>query len=213
MTDIVVSLCDRTGVAMKPWANAGYECWCVDTQHSIRSPRRDGNVWFVWGDARSWRPPAGRKVAFVACFPPCTHLAVSGARDFSTKGLPMLCDALSLFNACEHVAAWSGAPYFVENPVGVLSSHHRKPDHIFNPCDFAGYLPDPSLEAYTKKTCLWTGNGFVMPVKRPVEPTLGSKMHLLPPSDDRADLRSITPEGFAWAVFFANAPRAGRGVA
>jgi hypothetical protein len=39
-----------------------------------------------------------------------------------------------------------------------------------------------------------------------VEPTLGSMIHLMPPSEDRGDLRSITPEGFARAVFLANAP-------
>jgi hypothetical protein len=45
-----------------------------------------------------------------------------------------------------------------------------------------------------------------MPVKTPVEPTEGSKMYLLPPSPERANLRSITPQGFAQAVFLANRP-------
>ena len=43
-----------------------------------------------------------------------------------------------------------------------------------------------------------------MPDRKPGEPTLGSLMHRLPPSDDRADLRSATPLGFAYAVFHAN---------
>ena len=43
-----------------------------------------------------------------------------------------------------------------------------------------------------------------MPEKHRVEPTEGSKMHLLPPSEDRANLRSATPMGFAQAVFEAN---------
>jgi hypothetical protein len=45
-----------------------------------------------------------------------------------------------------------------------------------------------------------------MPDRRPVEPTEGSKMHLLPPGPERANLRSATPEGFARAVYAANGP-------
>ncbi len=64
----------------------------------------------------------------------------------------------------------------------------------FQPCDYG----DP----YTKKTCLW-GN-FNNPIKNPVAPTEGSKMHKYPPSKDRQMLRSITPPGFAKAFFEAN---------
>jgi hypothetical protein len=206
--DIAVFLCSRTGIIAEPWAAAGYECWCVDTQHSIRRERQEGLIHYVWGDCRCWVPPRGRRIAFVGIFTPCTHVAVSGARDFEAKGLRMLTDTLDLFNASVHAAEWCGAPYFAENPVGVISSHHRKPDFIFDPCDFAGYLDDPTPEAYTKKTCLWTGGGFIMPERKRVEPVLGSKMHLMPPSDDRADVRSVTPAGFAKAVFLANCKKA-----
>lgn len=64
-------------------------------------------------------------------------------------------------------------------------------------------LPPPG-DAYTKRTCLWIGNGFVVPVPRPVFPIEGSRMHLMPPSADRGDLRAETPPGFARAVFEAN---------
>jgi hypothetical protein len=96
------------------------------------------------------------------------------------------------------IAEWSGAPYLIENPVSTVSTYWRKPDHSFDPSDYG----DP----WTKRTCLWVSGGFVMPPKRPVAPTFGSKMHLLPPSPDRADKRSETPMGFARAVFQANAP-------
>jgi hypothetical protein len=175
----------------------------VDIQHSIRRERVEGLVHYVWGDARSWLPPS-RPIAFMGCFPPCTHVAGSGARDFKTKGLMMLADALTIFNACQLACAYSGAPYFIENPVGVLSSHVRKPDYTFDPCEYAGYADDPQAESYTKKTHIWTGGGFVMPTPRAVTPTLGSLMHRMPPTDDRADLRSATPSGFARAVFQAN---------
>lgn len=178
---------------------------CVDIQHSIRADRIEGNIRYVWGDARSWVPLPGLPIVFVAGFPPCTNLAVSGARDFKKKGIPYLFDGLAVFNSCVQVASWSSAPYVIENPVGVIGSYFTHADQMFDPCDYGGYLNPPG-DAYTKKTCLWTGNGFVMPQKRRVEPVEGSKMHLLPPSKERANLRSMTPMGFARAVFEANAP-------
>lgn len=202
---IVISLCDLTGNMVKPWAEAGYECWCVDTAHSIRKERVEGLTHFVWGDARTWRPPEGKKIAFVAAFPPCTHSAVSGARDYKIKGGQMLRDTLEVFEACRQAASWSGAPYLIENPVGILSSipHIGKPDYYFNPYDFTGYEPSDN---YTKKTCIWAGNGFVMP---PINRLAGlgepdDRIHKAPPTDDRADIRSATPKGFSMAVFESN---------
>jgi hypothetical protein len=203
---ICISLCDRTGVMLRPWAEAGYTCFCVDTRHSIRKDRSEGNLHFVWGDARSWVPPIDDEIAFACAFSPCTHVAVSGARDFLKKGPRMLTDALDLFNSCHQALSWSRAPFMLENPVGTLSTYIRKPDYTFHPCEFAGYLADPIPEAYTKQTCLWTGNGFVMPTSRKVDPIKGSMMHRLPPSEDREDIRSATPRGFALAVFLANEP-------
>lgn len=199
-----VFLCDLTGNMAQPWAEAGYQCWCVDIQHPIRNDRRAGNINFVWGDVRSWCPPEGIDIAFVAAFPPCTDVASSGARDWRRKGQSKLIDALELFTACQVSCAWSGAPYLIENPIGALSAHMGQPDHMFHPCDYAGYLTEPASDAYTKKTCLWTGNGFVMPERKPVPPDLGSKMHRMSPGDQRANLRSATPMGFARAVFLAN---------
>jgi hypothetical protein len=200
-------LFDRTGNMAQPWAGAGYQCWCVDVQHSIRRPRVEGNINFVWGDARSWTPPAGVRFNFVAAFPPCTDVAGSGARDFETKRGALLRDALELFETARLACAYSGAPYMIENPVGVLSSipHIGKPDFYFDPWQFAGYADDPAADAYTKRTCLWTGNGFVMPTQKPVEPIHGSKMWRMAPSDERANERSATPMGFARAVFQSNA--------
>jgi len=193
---------------VRPWADAGYECLCVDTDHSIRSDRKEGGIEYVWGDVRHWWPDSLNDVAAVFAFPPCTHLAGSGARDWKRKGLTALIDALTLIEACRRICAAAeaeGAFWLIENPVGRLSTAWRKPDHTFDPFDYAGYLDDPAEEAYTKKTCLWTGGGFVMPPERAVVPIHGSKMHQLPPSKDRAALRSVTPRGFAQAVFEANA--------
>lgn len=208
MIPAAIFLCDKTGIAARPWAASGIECWCVDIDHSIRRDRHEGNINFVWGDVRSWAPPPGRRIVFVGAFPPCTHVAVSGARDFAKKRGLMLRDALETFEATRQAIAWCGAPGFVENPVGVLSSipHIGKPDFWFHPSDYAGYSPNSEADAYTKKTGIWAFNGFAMPVKRPVDPVHGSIMWRLTPSDDRADQRSATPVGFSIAIFEANCP-------
>jgi len=200
---------------VRPWAESGYTCICVDLQHSPRSTRAKkhkierfdggGEIHFIYGDARSRKPTdfdrlffKNYKICFVACFPVCTNLAGSGAQDWTLKGLAMLTDGLMLFNSCEQVAAWSGAPFVVENPVGTIPSHHRKPDHYFHPWHYG--------DLYTKKTCLWTGNGFVMP--SPIyltEPEgVTQKIWLCSPGQERQNIRSETPMGFAKAVFESN---------
>jgi len=155
-------------------------------------------------DVRRFQVPVGRDVAFIFAFPPCTHLAVSGAKWFKGKGLRFLAEAVELVAVCAELCEQATAPYLIENPVGTLSTYWREPDFKFDPWEYAGYLTDPSEDAYTKKTCLWVGGGFRMPKSKPVFPTKGSKMHTLPPSEDRANLRSATPNGFARAVFEAN---------
>jgi len=205
VNDIAVFLCDKTGNMAKPWAAAGVECYCVDVQHSIRADRKDGNINFVWGDVRNWRPPAGKRVIFGAAFTPCTDVAGSGSRDWQKKGGYMLRDAIEMFEAARQALSWSGAPYMLENSVGFFSSipHIGKPDFYFDPADYAGLCEDDN---YTKKTCIWGGNGFVMPEKQPA-PWLGppdDRIQKAPPGDDRANFRSATPMGFATATFAAN---------
>lgn len=195
---LVLSLCDRTGHMIEPWVAAGFECMAVDLRHS-EGERRDGLVTWVGADIRWWLPPR-REYAVVFAFPPCTNLAISGARWFKEKGLRALAEGLELVERCRAICEWSDAPWMLENPVSTLSTYWRKPDYTFNPCDFGGYL-EPEGDAYTKRTCLWVGGGFTLPAKRPVFPHNGSQMHLLAPSPDRADLRSETPRGFARAVF------------
>jgi hypothetical protein len=208
MRGTVLSLCDRTGNMVRPWLDAGYDAITVDVQEQVNPHRRRNH--YVW-DVREF-VGFSVPVVFVAAFPPCTHFAVSGARWFRDKGLDVLIEALEIVNACRKICEASGVPWMLENPVGTLSTitetYWQAPSHSFDPCDYG----DP----YTKKTLLWTGSGFVMPpVVKPgdmfakptwVEPTEGSKMHKLPPSPERADLRSETPMGFAEAVFRANAP-------
>lgn len=211
---IAIFLCDITGVMGKPWVDAGYEVILVDPQHpegvtveglvtKIGRVIDHPDTWCVIGSAIK----TGR-VAFVAGFPPCTDLAVSGARWFSSKreaDPAFQFKAMHVVWQCQIIGELSGAPWFAENPVSQISSLWRKPDYSFHPHDFTGYCANDN---YTKKTCLWTGGGFVMPAPYRDE-SLGDpddRIHKCPPSEERANIRSATPEGFATAVFMANAP-------
>lgn len=191
---IVLSLCDRTGNMVRPWADAGHECWCVDIQHRGIEVR-DG-IRFIGCDVRRFLPPRDIRICFA--FPPCTNLAVSGARWFKEKGLYGLADGLDLVARCAEICEWSDAPWMLENPVGTLSTYWRKPDYSFQPWNFG------AMES--KKTCLWTGGGFVMPeYSVAVQPEgVQQSCWKAPPSDDRGDIRSVTCLEFAQAVFEAN---------
>jgi hypothetical protein len=194
-------LCDLTGHMAEPWLAAGYECWCVDLQHPPH-PQYTGGLIRIGADVRRWQPDNGAW-DFVAAFPPCTNLAVSGARWFRSKGLRGLIDALEVVEACRVICEGAGAPWMLENPVSTLSTYWRKPDYSFHPWQYAGLEP---ADHYTKKTCLWTGGGFVMPAPCPLD-TAGppdDRIHKAAPGPGRANFRSATPRGFARAVFAAN---------
>jgi hypothetical protein len=189
---------------VQPWLAVGYECWIVDTQHPA-GIHRDGRLYRVGSDVRAFDAAAharmlGREVGIVFAFPPCTNLSVSGARWFQDKGLEALHDSLGLVIACKRICEASGAQWMLENPVGMLSSYWRKPDYTFQPWQYG--------DTYTKKTCLWTGHGFVMPPawQRTKPDSTTATIHMMPPSADRGDKRSVTPAGFARAVFEANEP-------
>jgi hypothetical protein len=202
MSQVVISLFDHSGRFVEPWAAAGYTCYCVDVQHPAGEIWQ-GNVCLVGGDMRRFVPPPG-PVAFVAAFPPCTDLSNAGAHLFRVKGLRALAASLDLVGAAVDLCERLGAPYFIENPRGQLRHYWREPDHQFDPCEYAGWLADPEPEAYTKRTCLWTGHGFQMPEKRPVFPVRGSMVEKVPASKNRANIRSLTPRGFSAAVFAAH---------
>lgn len=203
---VVISLFDHSGRFVAPWAAAGFTCYCVDLQHPPGETWA-GNVCCVGGDVRRFVPPPG-PVAFVAAFPPCTDLSNAGAHLFQVKGLRALAAALDLVGAADDFCQRLGAPYFIENPRGQLRHYFGKPDHEFDPCDYAGYLPpaEQEREAVTKRTFLWTGHGFRMPERRAVVPTRGSFVDKVPGGPNQANARSLTPRGFSRAVFATHAP-------
>ena len=209
MKDIVISLFDVTGKMVQPWLDAGYQAYIVDIQHPVAyesgGVSSEGNLHRVhWDLTKPWLCPVDRSdIAFVSAFPPCDHLAVSGARWFKGKGLRRLAVSVEMFATAAEFCEWSKAPYMIENPASSISSYWRKPDYRFSPHQFTGYERDDN---YTKGTSLWVGNGFVMPEPWQAE-GLGApddRIHKCPPGPERHNIRSATPMGFARAVFEAN---------
>lgn len=205
MKPVAIFLYELSGHSAAPFAAAGWDCYCVDIAHE-RDHRR-GNVNFIKADARRWKPTRDmvERCAFFAAFPPCDHLAVSGSRWFVGKGLHTLADAIELFAVAADWAEFFEVPYLIENPVSTISTYWRKPDHRFDPCDYSALEPS---DHYTKKTCLWTGGGFVMPAKVPGtgEPDRLKIRDMKGKGADRANARSVTPMGFMRAAYAANFP-------
>ena len=231
---IVISLYDFTGEALKPWAEAGYTCYAFDIQHEgwRVAPERKicgGSIHYRHADLHDQATLnaiqsefADKPVVFGMAFPVCTDMAVSGAAHFKRKAEAnpfFQADAVGHATAVSRMFNGMAIPYFIENPVSVLATLWRKPDHRFHPYEYGGYIPDDQIEhprwpeyiaprdAYPKKTCLWTGGGFKMPTKVAVTVKQGyAKQHLKlgGKSQRTKDIRSATPRGFAIAIYEAN---------
>ena len=212
--DIVVCLFDTSGVMGEPWRAAGFRVIRLDlfNDQQFRIPEPGESV-AVQADLMKGVPEEMlqskflERVAFVAAFPPCTHLAVSGARWFKGKGLRKLADSINMFATASEFCEAAGAPYLIENPVSTISTYWRKPDHTFHPWHFNRL---DAASSYTKKTCLWVGEGFRMPLRLvddslPVDKNYIHYLGSHAKNDNGKDLRSVTPAGFARAVFLANA--------
>jgi site-specific DNA-cytosine methylase len=119
--------------------------------------------------------------------PPCTHLAVSGARWFKDKKEEQA-------QALDFVRILLDAPIdkiCLENPVSVISTHIRKPDQIIQPWQFG--------HGETKATCLWLKG---LPLLQPTDIVDGRKpiVHYASPGPNRWKARSRTYTGVAEAM-------------
>lgn len=195
MPEIILDLCGGTGAWSKPYRDAGYD---------VR------NITLPEFDVRLYKPP--KNVYGILAAPPCKVFAISGARWKRTD--EQMVEGLSIVDACLRII-FVCHPHFwaLENPVGKLVYYIGPYRYTFQPYEFG----DP----WTKKTCIWGEHNI--PKKSPVDPIgqwtgradkKGIVDHAnylppdwvikLPPSANRAVLRSITPSGFAKAFFEAN---------
>ena len=175
----VLVACEFSGVVRDAFLDRGHDAWSCDLlpSESKRRKHLEIDVRDVLDDG--WD--------MMIAHPPCTHLAVSGARWFNEKRAEQA-------EALDFVRRLLAAPIAliaVENPVSIISSHIRKPDQIVQPFHFG----DP----FRKTTCLWL-KGLPLLTKTNDLGTGKQACWREPPHPDRWKRRSRTYPGFAAAM-------------
>lgn len=176
----VLVACEFSGIVRRAFRARGHDAWSCDLL-----PAEDGSFFHYQEDVRKCL--FDLEWDLMIAHPPCTHLAVSGARWFKEKQAEQL-------EALEFVRRLLDAPIpriALENPISIISSHIRKPDQIIQPWMFG--------HGETKATCLWLKN---LPKLVPTNIVAGreAKVHRMPPGPDRWKERSRTYQGIADAM-------------
>lgn len=177
----VLVACEYSGRVRQAFRNKGHDAWSCDLlEPEDNSPYHyQCNVFDVISNG--WD--------LMIAHPPCTDLAVSGARHFAEK----IADGRQQ-RALDFVQALMDTPIekiAIENPISVISSKIRKPDQIIQPWQFG--------HGETKATCLWLKN---LPLLVPTDIVDGreARVHKMPPGPNRWKERSRTYEGIAKAM-------------
>ena len=190
----VLIACEFSGIVRTAFARRGHSAVSVDllptelpdAAHGGYGTHSECDVLAAFYTARialgdGWSPD------LIIAFPPCTHLAVSGARWFKDKREEQR-QAIDFFMAMVNGPAPKIA---IENPVGIMSTHYRKPDQIIQPWQFGC--------GEVKATCLWLKG---LPLLKPTSIVEGRKprVHYASPGPNRWKERSRTYEGIAEAM-------------
>lgn len=188
----VLIACEYSGRVREAFRKLGHDAWSCDLLES-----EDGSEYHIEGDVTDYI--GGGIVSshhanpynwdLMIAHPPCTHLAVSGARHFQEK----IKDGRQS-DALKFVRRLMDAPIkhiALENPISIISSKIRKPDQIIQPWQFG--------HGETKATCLWLKG---LPPLKPTNIVAGreARVHLMPPSPNRWKERSRTYQGIADAM-------------
>ena len=178
----VLVACEESQAVCKAFRELGHEAYSCDIQECSGGHPE----WHLQQDVT---PLLREKWDMIIAFPPCTDLAVSGARWFPQKRADgrqqrSIEFFMRFANAdCPRVA--------IENPIGIMSSEYRKPDQIIQPWMFG--------HGETKATCLWLKD------LAPLTPTnivvgRDQRVWRMAPGPERAKLRSKTFPGIARAM-------------
>jgi len=174
----ILIACEYSGTVREAFSKLGHDAWSCDIlETEIPGNHLQCDVREILGDG--WD--------MMIAHPPCTHLAVSGARWFKDKKVEQA-------EALEFVRLLLAAPIkriALENPISIISSHIRKPDQIIQPWQFG--------HGETKATCLWLQN---LPKLQPTNIVEGREQRIwkMPPGENRWQERSRTFEGIAQAM-------------
>lgn len=174
----VLVACEFSGTVRDAFIAKGHDAMSCDLMPSDKpGPHYQGDVFDVINDG--WD--------LMIAHPPCTHLAVSGARWFKDK-------VTEQAEALEFVQRLMNADIdriCIENPVSIISSRIRKPDQTIQPWQFG--------HGETKRTCLWL-KGLPKLIPTDIVDGRDQRIWKLPPSPDRWKIRSATFKGIADAM-------------
>jgi len=174
----VLAACEYSGAVRNAFRAAGHDAMSCDLLPSeTAGPHYQGDVRDVLG--RGWD--------LMIAHPPCTHLAVSGARWFKDKQTEQA-------EALDFVRLLLAAPIpriALENPISIISSRIRKPDQIIQPWQFG--------HGETKATCLWL-KGLPSLQHTNIVDGREPRVHRMSPGPERWKERSRTYSGIAAAM-------------
>lgn len=160
----VLIACEESQTVCKAFRDRGHEAYSAD----IQEPSGGHPEWHILGDVL---PLINGKCEFqtmdgvihkidgkwdlLIAHPPCTYLTVSGNRWFDIekygdKAQKRIKDRQAAIDFFMRFATADCDKICIENPIGVMSTHYRKPDQIIQPYQFG--------HPYTKQTCLWLKN-------------------------------------------------------
>lgn len=175
----VLVACEFSGVVRRAFRAFGHDAWSCDLL-----PAEDKDRHHILGDVSAHLSDGWD---LMVAHPPCTHLAVSGARWFKDKKQEQAA-------ALDFVRLLLDAPIpriALENPVSIISSRIRKPDQIIQPWQFG--------HGETKATCLWL-KGLPKLAATDIVSGREARVHRMPPGPDRWKERSRTFDGIAKAM-------------
>lgn len=174
----ILVACEYSGTVRDAFIARGHDAMSCDLLPTEKpGPHHQGSVLDILGDG--WD--------LMIAHPPCTHLAVSGARWWKDKLHEQVM-------ALDFVRLLMTAPIpriAIENPVSKISTAIRKPDQIVQPWQFG--------HGETKATCLWL-KGLPKLVPTKVVPGREARIHKMSPGPDRWKERSRTYQGIADAM-------------
>jgi len=187
----ILVACEESQVVTSELRKLGHDSYSCDIQETS-GERQD---WHIQGDVI---PLLEDNWDMVIAFPPCTHLAVSGAAWFEEKrkdgrqqdGI----DFFMEFTDLPHIQKVA-----IENPIGIMSKIYCEPTQIIQPWMF-GHMEQ-------KATCLWLKGlpplkttDIVYDEMMKLPDNERQRIHYLPPGPDRAKERSKTFSGIAKAM-------------
>ena len=177
----VLVACEFSGVVRRAFRARGHDAWSCDLLDADDAAE---GCHHIIGDVRSI---LNTRWDLMIAHPPCTHLAVSGARWFKEKRAEQE-------EALDFVRTLLDAPIphiALENPISIISSKVRKPDQIIQPWMFG--------HGETKATCLWLKNLPKLVSTNVVEGRT-PRVHYASPGPNRWKERSRTLQGIADAM-------------